>query len=298
MKRQGFTLIELLVVIAIIGILAAILFPVFASAREKARQTTCASNEKQMGLAFMQYVQDYDEMWPIPASGNVAPLYNVGRGWAGMLYPYLKSFPVYLCPTSAVGHAASGLTYAYNMNLCIGPGAAYGIGGAQAKLTAPSQTIALFEAVYPIGNTINIINESQDIVNSPWSGSSQGYANGSGAVYGVPSVYSNVVYATGPFSNIDPSLIVDCPFTGTSCADGSFLNDAGLHSGGSNYLLCDGHVKWLMPGTVSAGRPAPTPTTVSTIESASNNAFTASGTQASNDPSCNNKACAATFSPY
>ncbi len=64
-KKQGFTLIELLVVIAIIAILAAILFPVFAQAREKARQTTCASNEKQMGLAILQYQQDYDEMFPM-----------------------------------------------------------------------------------------------------------------------------------------------------------------------------------------------------------------------------------------
>lgn len=63
-QRRGFTLIELLVVIAIIAILAAILFPVFAQAREKARQTTCVSNLKQIGTAFMMYVQDYDETYP------------------------------------------------------------------------------------------------------------------------------------------------------------------------------------------------------------------------------------------
>ena len=62
--RRGFTLIELLVVIAIIAILAAILFPVFAQAREKARQATCASNEKQIGLAILMYVGDYDETFP------------------------------------------------------------------------------------------------------------------------------------------------------------------------------------------------------------------------------------------
>ena len=89
MKRQnGFTLIELLVVIAIIAILAAILFPVFASAREKARQITCLSNEKQMGLAMLQYVQDADECFPrgqyYDASGN--PL-----DWQNAIYPYVKN---------------------------------------------------------------------------------------------------------------------------------------------------------------------------------------------------------------
>src|SRR5689334_4870314 len=68
-KNKGFTLIELLVVIAIIAILAAILFPVFAQAREKARQTSCLSNEKQLGTAFLMYVQDYDETFPLRSPG-------------------------------------------------------------------------------------------------------------------------------------------------------------------------------------------------------------------------------------
>jgi prepilin-type N-terminal cleavage/methylation domain-containing protein len=73
--RKGFTLIELLVVIAIIAILAAILFPVFSQARDKARQTTCLSNAKQVGLAVMQYQQDYDEFYPSAQkrNGNISP---------------------------------------------------------------------------------------------------------------------------------------------------------------------------------------------------------------------------------
>jgi prepilin-type N-terminal cleavage/methylation domain-containing protein/prepilin-type processing-associated H-X9-DG protein len=100
--RKAFTLIELLVVIAIIAILAAILFPVFASAREKARQTSCASNEKQLGLAVLQYVQDYDEIMP----GNNEIYNTTYQGqpvqwdmyWQDLIFPYVKSEGVYDCP--------------------------------------------------------------------------------------------------------------------------------------------------------------------------------------------------------
>lgn len=84
--KRGFTLIELLVVIAIIAILAAILFPVFAQAREKARQTSCLSNEKQIGLGMMQYVQDYDETYPLSEQG--APN---NKPWQDQVAPYIKN---------------------------------------------------------------------------------------------------------------------------------------------------------------------------------------------------------------
>ncbi len=99
MRRNGFTLIELLVVIAIIAILAAILFPVFAQAREKARQTTCLSNLKQIALAAKQYEQDYDERsvyGQLTVPGVNAPANTVG--WPQMIYPYTKSNEVLLCP--------------------------------------------------------------------------------------------------------------------------------------------------------------------------------------------------------
>src|SRR5881398_2657875 len=108
-RRSAFTLIELLVVIAIIAILAAILFPVFAQAREKARGASCLSNLKQMGLAWMMYAQDYDEMYPTAAPGGDS---NWGRcvdmkdrgsfgGWIGnLLVPYSKNVNIFTCPSN------------------------------------------------------------------------------------------------------------------------------------------------------------------------------------------------------
>jgi len=89
--RRGFTLIELLVVIAIIAILAAILFPVFARAREKAKQTSCLSNVKELCLAVHMYAQDYDDRLPFMA--------NFGRWWYQVLDPYMKNAQIIICPS-------------------------------------------------------------------------------------------------------------------------------------------------------------------------------------------------------
>ncbi len=106
-SKRAFTLIELLVVIAIIAILAAILFPVFARAREKARQTACLSNEKQIGLGLMQYAQDYDETIPKRYGDGCDSASNTGdcenrktRSWKNMIFPYIKSYDVFRCPSN------------------------------------------------------------------------------------------------------------------------------------------------------------------------------------------------------
>jgi len=96
MKRHGFTLIELLVVIAIIAILAAILFPVFAKAREKARQSSCNSNLKQLALAVQQYIQDYDEKFPPAMTGTPpAAFYMLNE----VIAPYIKNDQIWQCPS-------------------------------------------------------------------------------------------------------------------------------------------------------------------------------------------------------
>lgn len=94
-KRRAFTLIELLVVIAIIAILSAILFPVFARARDNARRTRCISNLKQIGIATLAYVQDYDAKFP-PSFNN----YPVVRKWMDLIYPYVKSEQLFDCPNA------------------------------------------------------------------------------------------------------------------------------------------------------------------------------------------------------
>jgi len=123
MKRRGFTLIELLVVIAIIAILAAILFPVFAQARETARMASCLSNLKQIGLGTMMYVQDYDETYPnckawgrmwtgdwLGSPGTVAPNINpdLMRYLPDLINPYVKNNQIWFCPTVGRDGAAFG----------------------------------------------------------------------------------------------------------------------------------------------------------------------------------------------
>lgn len=129
-RRHGFTLIELLVVIAVIAILAALLLPVFSAAREKGRQAACLSNLKQLGLAFAQYVADYDGVYPgaapcgQPCDRNhwvcaLNPCNDVSNGLApilparGALFSYVKNAEVYLCPSAHFGRNR-GLTYSMN----------------------------------------------------------------------------------------------------------------------------------------------------------------------------------------
>jgi prepilin-type N-terminal cleavage/methylation domain-containing protein/prepilin-type processing-associated H-X9-DG protein len=137
-RQRGFTLIELLVVIAIIAILAAILFPVFAQAREAARKTQCLSNLKQMGLGIQMYAQDYDEQLP---QGSRVIEGNAWR-WLHQTYPYVKNAGIYKCPSNPLApwdpalYGNSG-TYGYN---------AYFLNNESlASINKPTETLAVLD---------------------------------------------------------------------------------------------------------------------------------------------------------
>jgi prepilin-type N-terminal cleavage/methylation domain-containing protein/prepilin-type processing-associated H-X9-DG protein len=236
-KRVGFTLIELLVVIAIIAILAAILFPVFAKAREKARQITCASNEKQLGLSFVQYTQDYDEHWPV---GYSATSPTSGTGWAGQIYTYTKSAGVYKCPddSTAANGTYSPVSYAYNSN--------FGAGVTNASITASASVVVLAEAE-GVTTGVTTFPETTATATSPQSPSGNGLVTGTGGLTAGASYY------TGP---------IQSQFGTTAIA--GFTGAQGLHTGGANYLLADGHVKWLAGQKVSGGQASPASTTAAT----------------------------------
>jgi prepilin-type N-terminal cleavage/methylation domain-containing protein/prepilin-type processing-associated H-X9-DG protein len=166
--KKGFTLIELLVVIAIIAILAAILFPVFAKAREKARQTSCLNNLKQIGTAFIQYAQDYDERFPVYwrdqlQTDTSAPGYYFltsngapGMGgkktsWMDFVYPYIKNTQVFVCP-SAVLREPGAPSYGYNRKVSNSAGVPCSLG----DVTRPAEIILSLDYASQYGAYANV----------------------------------------------------------------------------------------------------------------------------------------------
>lgn len=261
--NKGFTLIELLVVIAIIALLAAILFPVFARARENARRASCQSNMKQLGLGFIQYAQDFDEKYP---GGVYATGYNTGAGWGGQIFPYVKSTQVYVCPSDGKNDLSTfyqanmyRVSYAYNAGIPF-PTASWGIGnGAVASLNAPAKTVMLMECAMAGGQLDTSGGEcvgNNYCYSSPATWGVPGWISGRGGAF-------SALYASGFLAGRGGNIITT-PDADVSVAasgnnhEGWYQYSEGRHLGGSNFLCADGHVKWLKGDAVSTGLAAPT----------------------------------------
>ncbi|MDR3707059.1 MAG: DUF1559 domain-containing protein [Capsulimonadaceae bacterium] len=266
-SKNGFTLIELLVVIAIIAILAAILFPVFATAREKARQSACASNFKQMGLAMIQYTQDYDEQPPDGVTRT-----NSASGWAGQIYPYLKSAKVYVCPDDQTPGASC--SYVYNRNTQNETATNFTRWVTNwptfplSQYANVSKTILLAEVTGSAGYDVSSQdpnNTKSDLYLTAHSGGgfTGGFSpdgkGGAGDDYDPDSAnYSSTdqpcwAESTGCAAGFTLKYVTGYPSASLAVAHQLFTSPTGVHSGGANYLLADGHVKWLMGSQVSAG---------------------------------------------
>ncbi|HVK06970.1 MAG TPA: DUF1559 domain-containing protein [Armatimonadaceae bacterium] len=228
-RAAAFTLIELLVVIAIVAVLAAILFPVFAQAREKARQASCQSNMKQIGIAFAMYAQDWDECLPdrrdLKASlaggyrpWSSWPTSDPRAGWAALvLDPYVKSAGIWSCPSvegSAMGDAVQ---VAQAAQVAPAPPTA-----------APTTRYWLWrfdrpDAPVPLDNLWGKTDEEAvrelRAANNPQAGTPEGVA--------------------------DVELGVDPYFPATIPTVEPQLRGKAVHMGGRNRLFLDGHVKWL-----------------------------------------------------
>ncbi|RYX82667.1 DUF1559 domain-containing protein [bacterium] len=213
-KKLAFTLIELLVVIAIIAILAAILFPVFARARENARRASCMSNMKQIGLGMMQYVQDYDETMP----GACIDMPTGRRSWQFTIFPYTKSAQLYVCPSNTAGtlplagnyEAINGQAIRRSYAANASDNNTYtNIGG-----TTPMSIIGTNPVrVAQIADTAQTIQLMEISWDQPF-----------GFSHEVDSTFANIT---------SPGFTVPFAFKG--------------HLGTTTFLFCDGHVKALKP---------------------------------------------------
>ena len=227
-SRKGFTLIELLIVIAIIAILAATFFSRIHTVGENERRTSCINNMKQIGLAFMQYNQDYDETYPASS--------NYGSGWAERVFPYVKSLGIFQCPDDAGGSVLRGGATYYPLSYVASDYVLY----ENFNPSSPKSTPCRLSEMASPSNTVLI-----------YEGDSQ---------VGAPDIRNNYFNPNALMSSLYFFLSKACyPNHGATHTDWIFINTA-RHSpgtthplpafpdftnGSNNYTMADGHVKYL-----------------------------------------------------
>jgi prepilin-type N-terminal cleavage/methylation domain-containing protein/prepilin-type processing-associated H-X9-DG protein len=244
MWKRGFTLIELLIVVAIIAILAAILFPVFANAREKARQASCQSNLKQIGSALTMYQQDYDEklcparIWGVGGPTSIYLDWRTGV-WDHLIQPYAKAENILVCPSWNVNRPLRpdyALTYGMNYRLTQldpvilddAPSLWFNTISV-AQLRAPANTIWIVDNALLLNPTIQRVHSEDPTL---WTLSLASWN---------PNGYTR--FPQDPPGNSSSGNVCGSGYT-QGCYIGDPWRPAPVHAGGTNVLFLDNHVKW------------------------------------------------------